>query len=112
MYLEGSLGMSVADQELPYSARGSYEGGILKSTSYWVSPNVGATNSTKFNGIPGGHRDINGVYLFLGSIGYCWSLTENSLILSWERRLYNDNSIIHRYNVNKSNGFSIRCLKD
>jgi uncharacterized protein (TIGR02145 family) len=112
MYLEGSLGMSVGDQQIAYSARGSSEGGKLKALTNWSAPNIGANNSSGFYAIPGAHRDYYGAYLFLGTLGYWWSSTTFDMSLAWERRLYNDNSILHRFNVNKQNGFSVRCVKD
>jgi uncharacterized protein (TIGR02145 family) len=111
MYLEGSLGMSVADQETA-GWRGTNEGGVLKATTNWNSPNIGATNSSGFAALPAGSRYSLGSYLSIGIYGDWWSSTEFDSVSSWIRELnYNRSDIIH-YRPIKQNGFSVRCLRD
>jgi uncharacterized protein (TIGR02145 family) len=111
MYMEGSLGMSVTDQETT-GYRGTNEGGALKSTTGWTSPNTGATNSSGFTGFPGGVRNANGSYYDVGSYGTWWSSSEYGSGSAWNRRLaYNDSSV-SRYSANKHYGFSVRCVRD
>ena len=117
MYLEGSLGMSVTDQETA-GYRGTNEGGALKSTTGWTSPNIGATNSSGFTAFPGGFRDGNGTYFNVGSYGgigiagYWWSSTEVDSSFAWYRDLGYDYSSVFRLNANKQTGFSVRCVRD
>jgi len=111
MYLESSLGMSVADQETA-GYRGTNEGGALKATTNWNSPNTGATNSSGFTGFPGGNRDSNGPYYGIGSGGYWWSSTENDSSLAWYRRLNYGLSDVFRDYSGKRPGFSVRCIRD
>jgi uncharacterized protein (TIGR02145 family) len=112
MYLEGSLGMTVAQQELTDQWRGTMEGGAIKATTNWVSPNTGATNSSGFTGLPGGYRVYNGSYNIVGGFGYWWSCTGNDSGLAWYRGLYYSFSNIFRYNNFKRYGFSVRCVRD
>lgn len=111
MYLESSLGMSVADQET-IGWRGTNEGGALKATTNWNSPNTGATNSSGFTALPGGYRDVNGTYFNIGNYGNWWSSTENFSFYAWFRLLYYTNSNVYRFNYFKHFGFSVRCVRD
>ena len=110
MYLEGSLGMSVTDQELS-GFRGSNEGGAIKSTINWNAPNTGASNSSGLTVLAGGCR--NDVGYFVNGVGnYFWTVNESDLIGAWTRELFYQFSTLGRNAHNKLHGFSIRCLKD
>ncbi len=111
MYLEGSLGMPVADQETA-GWRGTNEGGALKATSNWNSPNTGATNSSGFSALPGGYRSIYDYYNAIGGVGYWWSSISTESGLAFRRELANDNTMVSRGNYDCHFGFSVRCLKD
>ncbi len=82
-------------------------------TVHWASPNTGATNESGFTGLPGGMRDMGGVFKSLGNVGYFrstavtgdgaqgngWSLTNvntSFFLLDWEKTI----------------SFSVRCVKD
>ena len=84
-------------------------GGMLKEagTVHWLSPNTGATNSTGFNGLPGGKRDPEGSFSRLSEIGTWWS----DKGLSFYSLTYNYASI-HFSEGGDEHGFSIRCVKD
>jgi uncharacterized protein (TIGR02145 family) len=111
MYLESSLGMSVADQETE-GWRGTNEGGALKATTIWTSPNTGATNSSGFTALPGGYRAIDGASASIGENSDLWSSTENGANVGLYRVLGYDYSIVYRVNYSKQVGFSVRCVKD
>ncbi len=111
MYLEGSLGMTVQQQELANSWRGTTEGGALKATTNWTSPNTGATNSSGFTALPGGYRNYVGTYVWIGDEGSWWSSTEYALY-AWYRKLYYYGSNVLRHNDDKHYGFSVRCVRD
>ena len=112
MYLEGSLGMSVQEQELANAWRGTTEGGALKAATNWNSPNIGATNSSGFTALPGSFRANNGAYSSVGSSGFWWSSTEYSSSYAWGRKLYYFNSDVGRSSYSKPSGFSVRCVRD
>jgi uncharacterized protein (TIGR02145 family) len=94
----------------------SIAGGALKSTTIqptpgsWLSPNVGATNSSGFSAGPGGRRYFNGVSVDVGNFGYWWS-SSLSGTLAWNRFLGYNNGNLNRASQNHKNGFSVRCLK-
>jgi uncharacterized protein (TIGR02145 family) len=112
MHLESSLGMSVVDQET-VGFRGTAEGGTLKATTNWTSPNTGATNSSGFTALPGGYRSSIGAYEGVGNYGNWWSSTEKDSFIAWLRNLVYYDSFLYRYPYSyKQNGFSIRCLRD
>jgi uncharacterized protein (TIGR02145 family) len=112
MYLEGSLGMILSEQELfGNQFRGINVGGAMKSPNLWNSPNIGASNSSDFNAIPGGDGNSGDVGS-IGYYGYWWSSSEFSDNGAWNRVLHNNNSNVWRVANGKSIGFSVRCLRD
>jgi uncharacterized protein (TIGR02145 family) len=111
MYLEGSLGMLVADQ-VTSGLRGTNEGGALKATTNWNSPNTGATNSSGFTAFPGGYRSDSGYYDYIGSYGYWWSSIEAVPSGAWLRDLTYLSFLVQRGNANKHFGLSVRCVRD
>ena len=89
-------------------------GGMMKSTGtqYWSSPNTGATNQSRFSGLPTGYRGTVGIFFNIGLNGYWWSATEHSSTSAWVRTLlYNLVDEYRNFN-NKSNGFSVRCIRN
>ena len=94
----------------------SVAGGKLKEagTAHWLSPNTGATNETGFSALPGGYRgNYGGTFDNLGSDGSWWSATEYNTSFAWYRRMYSADSGVYRDNFYyKTNGFSVRCVRD
>ena len=83
----------------------------MKSNTGW-GDNGNGTNSSAFAGLPGGYRDNDGNFYFIGYGGYWWSSSEDSANNAWYRHLSNGNGNVGRGNANKRNGFSVRCLRD
>ena len=81
-------------------------------TATWSSPNTGATNSTGFKALPGGFRDFDGTFYFIGKFGYWWSSTEYYTRYAWGRHLNYFDELIGRDGYKKQDGFSVRCLRD
>jgi len=92
----------------------SVAGGKMKEagTTHWNSPNTGATNSSGFTGLPGGARNNDGSFCFIGGDGYFWSSAEYSSLYAWGRGLGYGGAFVDRSNANKDYGFSVRCLRD
>jgi uncharacterized protein (TIGR02145 family) len=92
----------------------SVAGGKMKSigTTYWNSPNTGATNESGFSALPGGFRNNDGSFIVIRSYAFFWSATEFDAFDAWLRDLYSDNSNVSRFISNKSLGASVRCLKN
>ncbi len=89
-----------------------FAGGKLKSTSVWMSPNTGATNSSGFSAIPGGYRSEDETFVYVGYNGSWWSSTEDVDGFAWFRDMGFDDGSVSRYNVDRTSGFSVRCVKD
>ena len=113
--LEVYLGMSV-DDLLLFDWRGELtnSGGVMKSrgTELWLSPNVGATNSSEFNGLPGGYRDLYGSYRDVGRYARWWTSTEMDSLMAISRRLNHLRNTVFRGQSIKRNGYAVRCIKE
>jgi uncharacterized protein (TIGR02145 family) len=109
MYLENTLGLTAVEQQAT-GARGSNQGGMLKSINSWYAPNTWATNNSGFSALPAG-KTYGNDYKYRA---YFWSETSSTSSSSSVRELnYNDGSIYRNFwNVNNSYYYSIRCLKD
>lgn len=81
-------------------------------TSYWVSPNTGATNESGYTALPGGLRYHNGIFHDFGFSGYWWSSTEYSASRAFFRYMDYEYSNVFRFNNLKKIGFSVRCIRD
>ncbi|MDD4258167.1 MAG: FISUMP domain-containing protein [Bacteroidales bacterium] len=70
-------------------------------------------NKSGFTALPGGYRDRNGEFDYVGSYGRWWSSTQNNTNNAWYRRLhYNYSYVFRDYYYVKDYGFSVRCLRD
>ena len=111
--LEMTLGM---DQTSANAAgwRGTTEGGKLKAagTTYWNSPNYGATNSSLFTAMPSGDRSSTGTFESLGYFTDFWTSTFIIDTQCWYRYLDADHSQVYRIDGNRKYGTSVRCVKD
>jgi uncharacterized protein (TIGR02145 family) len=90
-------------------------GGEMKSmgTTFWQSPNTGATNESGFSGLPGGTRFGNGNFLEKNYLAFFWTNTEKNSNSAWIRSLINSEKIVERLNgLDKLYGNSVRCLRD
>jgi uncharacterized protein (TIGR02145 family) len=84
----------------------------MKSTTGW-SNNGQGTNSSGFNGLPGGSRIEGGNFLGITEGGSWWSSSEESEGYAWNRHLeYYDETMVNRNTFNNYDGLSVRCIKD
>jgi uncharacterized protein (TIGR02145 family) len=99
-----------------YGYLGDNPGGKFKEsgTTYWNTPNTGATNETGFTALPGGILNgDNKNYLYLGSNTLFWTSTQTPYSSAWQWMLsYNYASFSHYGNYSLNYGLSLRCLKD
>jgi len=75
------------------------------------SPSWDGTNASGFTALPAGAR-WGGGFNDLGSVAYFWSATENTAIFAWYRRLDTGDWRGARLNSGKTQGLSVRCLKN
>ena len=100
-------------------------GGSMKipGTTYWNSPNTGATNSSNFSAPAAGlRRDGNGnpnemgVFYVLGINGVWWTATELNSTNAWWHTIdfahVDASRAAGDAENNKGSGFSVRCIKD
>ena len=89
-------------------------GGKMKEvgTTSWNSPNIDATNTSLFTGLPGGYRYNFGYYGNIGNFGNWWSSTEYTTNSAFSRFLYGSNGNATRGSYVKYYGLSVRCLRD
>jgi len=88
-------------------------GGKLKETgtTHWLTPNAEADNGSGFTALPGGYRSASD-FMSMGSGGYWWSSTESSSGEASIIFIRSDNASVTTTDVAKSNGISVRCIKD
>lgn len=89
-------------------------GGKMKEegTAHWKSPNTGATNSSRFTGLPGGMRDpVNNIFTALNENGLWWTSSIYGQY-AWSAYLYYLNTGVDHNPTPKKYGLSVRCIQD
>ena len=112
--LEMYLGMSQAEAD-GYDFRGTDEGSKLKETgtTYWISPNTGATNESGFSARGSGSRALWGDFVGFREGVIYWSATESGIPgQTMYRQLASVESRIARGSKEKDSGDPVRCIKD
>ncbi|MFM7857593.1 MAG: fibrobacter succinogenes major paralogous domain-containing protein, partial [Flammeovirgaceae bacterium] len=66
-------------------------------------------NRSGFAGLPGGGRNPDGTFSYLREVGTWWSSTESGEKAGFWYLMSNSSV---RYITNKTNGYSVRCIKD
>lgn len=89
----------------------SVVGSKMKSNNAWEGKGIGS-NSSGFSAYPGGRRNENGTFDFIGDYGYWWSATEYNRAENGYMMLGSFNDYLHRGISSKCAGFSVRCLRD
>jgi uncharacterized protein (TIGR02145 family) len=89
-------------------------GGILKEAGalHWSNPNTGATNTIGFSALPGGYRNNSALFSLLSYNCGFWSSTEISESHALIRYLSYAQDEIYIDDYFKTDGFSVRCIKD
>lgn len=90
-------------------------GAKLKATTLWQNPNKGATNESGFNAVPGGFLTYRLQFLSIGECCLFWSSTkanDKNDIWAWGREIEYNKTNVTRFEALKSEGRSIRCVKD
>lgn len=83
----------------------------MKATSGWGN-NGNGSNASGFTGLPGGARNGDGTFDYVGRNGYFWSSTQFSTGGAWLWSLFSDLRGLNRGNLDKKHGFSVRCIRD
>lgn len=112
--LEMYLGMSQSEADIEYGWRGTDQGTQMKSTTGWPDGGNG-TNSSGFNGLPGGLKDNWGDFINIEFYGGWWTSTETGDYHAWMRGLFGkslDMGKVSRAEGQKVDGRYVRCVKD
>ena len=116
---EGTQGLCPSGWHIPTHAEwtmlsaylGNAAGGKMKDLNYWIAPNTGATNSSGFNGLPGGYLWL-GVFRVLTDYGDFSSSTQYSQYFQRDWNLASNTAILGSGTVDFRQGISCRCLRD
>ena len=89
-------------------------GGKLKDTgtSLWDQPNTDATNESGFSALPGASRFANGTFYGIRDIANWWSSSEFGANDAWHRAVPYFNGVVFREEYHKTEGYSVRCIKN
>ncbi len=89
-------------------------GGKLKEigSSHWMTPNVGAVNTSGFSALPGGGRSSKGDFTMVDNLGIYWTETNYDELQAWIRHLSYSNTYVVEFYNDKRNGFSVRVVKE
>ena len=111
--LELFLGMTMEEVEA-FGWRGTNQGLKLKgaTTTFWLPPNEGASNSSQFHALPGGYRHEEGQFFNLRAQAAMWTASGDDNMLGVYRSLQFDEARIERWGATKKTGMSVRCVKD
>ncbi|MCL2208319.1 MAG: hypothetical protein FWB90_09570 [Fibromonadales bacterium] len=86
-------------------------GSKLKATSGWNEDGNG-TNDYGFSALPGGYGYSSGSFYNVGHEGDWWSSTELDASNAYRRSMHLNIGDVVRVSINKSNLYSVRCLRD
>jgi uncharacterized protein (TIGR02145 family) len=81
-------------------------------TVHWQNPVSQSTNESGFTAIPGGYRNENGDFYVLGYNGWWWCSDEKDTEKAYHVLIYGHTKDVAISYIKKSNGFSVRCVKD
>jgi uncharacterized protein (TIGR02145 family) len=90
--------------------RATYDFGFSLKSIEEALP-VRGTDIFGFTALPGGFRNFIGPFFDHGNYGYWWSSTEENEYLAWMRSM-GVISLIRRDAPGKTNGFSVRCIRE
>lgn len=92
-------------------------GDKLKSTSGWQGFNgkedetYQGSNSSGFDGRPGGSREDDGTFYNFHKYGYWWSSTPLNDAQASGFYLYYSRPIVYQTTPQKRTGYSVRCIR-
>lgn len=83
----------------------------LKSTKDWFRDGNG-DNSSGFNAIGGGSRDLEGYFYYIIRVGFWWTLDEYDENNAWYYYIEFSDDALKKFGAGKPMGMSIRCIKE
>lgn len=99
-----------------YDKRCDFIGGLLKEAdnSHWLNIALCTENTIGFEAFPGGARNYNGPFSGLGYYGCWWStgFSYQGVEFGDARKIEADYCSFSQYQWYRTNGLSVRCIKD
>ena len=77
-----------------------------------VGDDLSKNNATGFTALPAGYRYDGGVFYDMGCSAYWWTSTENKASVAWYKSMRCDYWGLFTFRDVKTEGFSVRCVKD
>jgi uncharacterized protein (TIGR02145 family) len=91
-------------------------GGKMKSSDFWLEPNIGATNESGFTALPGGlvFHSVGDGFIFTGkgNSSKWWSATSQDSTSAYDVTILHSGVNSELSTAEKEDGRSIRCVKD
>ena len=87
-------------------------GWSIFSTSGTVGNDSGSNNSSGFSALPGGSRDLDGTFRYLGNDGVWWQNSKYSTEGAWSLGINFNSRFIYHGVAYMLSGYSVRCVKD
>jgi uncharacterized protein (TIGR02145 family) len=114
MYLENTLGMTTAEQQVSFVRNSGNVGGKLSTLTRATSSssNGSGSNSSGFTALLAGFINSVGTFFDRTDGGHWWSSSEASATSARGRSLSSSEAGVIRSSHDKASGFSVRCLKD
>ena len=85
---------------------------IETGTLHWTAPNTGATNESGFSALPGGLLLTWEGYAGIGTNSFWWSASEVDIYYGSYWTIACTYNRIDKYGYNKTDGYSVRCIKN
>ncbi len=82
------------------------------STPGHVGNDQASNNSSGFSALPGGWRDWEGPFQYMGKGGLWFTSSEKDDANAWYRMIYYNMSDVTRGSVGKIGGLAVRCIRD
>ncbi|MDR2583979.1 MAG: fibrobacter succinogenes major paralogous domain-containing protein [Fibromonadaceae bacterium] len=83
----------------------------LKASRGWSGAGNGK-DTYGFSGLPGGYGISDGYFLNTGYIGYWWTSSEDNSDYAFSRDMVYDDETVYYNDNDKSNLYSVRCIKN
>lgn len=81
-------------------------------TDHWLKPVSLATNESGLSCLPGGFRNDKGEFYNLGLMFFCWCSTEEDAEKANQILIFSHTNLVTISYIEKTNAFSVRCIKD
>ena len=108
--LEIFLGMDIISADsVDWRHSGEVALAIKNKSGWWSGGN--GSNTSRFSALPGGFRTVGGAFEIFGDLATYWTSTYASESHAWGRALMYYEVGVYRWEYDKMEAFSVRCIK-